>query len=408
MENTSKGRILRTLKTLTSLTTLTEEFDDFDDYDDDRDDYMQEDGIFENNQLDDNRCREQELLLLISNTGGAPFLWKARWKYPRMAVEARCLLLAALGNSFDVTTTGNFFFISEYFSNVKDASRLFEAGVTFYLFKNRSSGARVLLPTSKAGGTITFHGKLNEELKLELVSNFQSNCFIEIYFGHPSYPNYYSCTSAQSGSRFTLFQISSQVTAIKFIYMLMCTNACSKWLPTSSSTTFGKDLDPEGICSSLQEMSSHQIEEGQEFETYSQQKKRNQDVSTTPSWVVRLDDDEDEEDPEFYGAPAFESRLAPEGYKETTRHNPRAIHKNFRKHLSLLRYQKFRVLSTNLLSLLLLKEESKIIRVSKYGYKVVSMKEYLMHKLEPREDVLSPVISKAMSPKRAPGDMGVD
>ncbi|KAK7833194.1 hypothetical protein CFP56_025703 [Quercus suber] len=59
-------------------------------------------------------------------------------------------------------------------------------------------------------------------------------------------------------------------------------------------------------------------------------KKHNRDVSTAPSWVVRLDDDEDEEDPEFYGAPAFESRLAPEGYKETTRHNPRAIHKNFR------------------------------------------------------------------------------
>ena len=30
-----------------------------------------------------------------------------------------------------------------------------------------------------------------------------------------------------------------------------------------------------------------------------------------------------------------------------------------------------------------------------------------MHKLEPREDVLSPIISKAISPKRALGDMGV-
>ena len=39
--------------------------------------------------------------------------------------------------------------------------------------------------------------------------------------------------------------------------------------------------------------------------------------------------------------------------------------------------------------------------------KVVSVKEYLMHELEPREDVLSPVISKAMSPKRTLGDMGV-
>ena len=35
--------------------------------------------------------------------------------------------------------------------------------------------------------------------------------------------------------------------------------------------------------------------------------------------------------------------------------------------------------------------------------KVVSMKEYIMHKLGPREDVLSLVISKAMSPKTAPG-----
>ena len=39
--------------------------------------------------------------------------------------------------------------------------------------------------------------------------------------------------------------------------------------------------------------------------------------------------------------------------------------------------------------------------------KVVSVKEYQMHKLDPREDVLSLVISKAMSPKRTPGDMGV-
>ena len=35
------------------------------------------------------------------------------------------------------------------------------------------------------------------------------------------------------------------------------------------------------------------------------------------------------------------------------------------------------------------------------------MKEYLMHKLEPRQDVLYPVISKAMNPKRTPGDMDV-
>ena len=38
--------------------------------------------------------------------------------------------------------------------------------------------------------------------------------------------------------------------------------------------------------------------------------------------------------------------------------------------------------------------------------KVVSV-EYLMHKIEPREDVLSLVIFKTMSPKRTLGDMGV-
>ena len=34
-------------------------------------------------------------------------------------------------------------------------------------------------------------------------------------------------------------------------------------------------------------------------------KKHNRDVSTTPSLVVRLDDDEDEEDREFYGASGY-------------------------------------------------------------------------------------------------------
>ena len=36
-------------------------------------------------------------------------------------------------------------------------------------------------------------------------------------------------------------------------------------------------------------------------------KKHNWDASTTPSWVVKLDDDadEDEEDPEFYGATGY-------------------------------------------------------------------------------------------------------
>ena len=45
--------------------------------------------------------------------------------------------VATLDNSFDVTATSNFFSISGYISNVKDASQsimLFGTGVTFYLF----------------------------------------------------------------------------------------------------------------------------------------------------------------------------------------------------------------------------------------------------------------------------------
>ena len=34
-------------------------------------------------------------------------------------------------------------------------------------------------------------------------------------------------------------------------------------------------------------------------------KKHNQDVITTPSWDVRLDDDEGEEDAEFFEAPGY-------------------------------------------------------------------------------------------------------
>ncbi|KAK9997736.1 hypothetical protein SO802_022422 [Lithocarpus litseifolius] len=161
--------------------------------------------------------------------------------------------LAALDNSFDVTAISNFFFISEYFSNVKDASRLFGA---------RSALTGESLPVTK-------------------------------YLGDGAY-SVSTCKQGRNCNR-------------KLLYLLDChwagnRNHCHIW---DSS---------QGL------------------------KKHNQDFSTTPSWVVRLDDDEDEEDAEFFGAP---------------------------------------------------------------------VEEYLMHKLEPREDVLSPVISKAMNPKRTPGDKDV-
>ncbi|CAI9106842.1 OLC1v1006075C1 [Oldenlandia corymbosa var. corymbosa] len=50
------------------------------------------------------------------------------------------------------------------------------------------------------------------------------------------------------------------------------------------------------------------------------------DSHGTPSWGVSLEDEEDEidEDPEYFGAPMYESELAPESLKEAARQHPRA------------------------------------------------------------------------------------
>ncbi|KAK4366382.1 hypothetical protein RND71_014262 [Anisodus tanguticus] len=49
------------------------------------------------------------------------------------------------------------------------------------------------------------------------------------------------------------------------------------------------------------------------------------DDNHTPSWGVTLEDDDDEDgDPEYLGAPMYESELAPEPLKEAARQHPRA------------------------------------------------------------------------------------
>ncbi|GAV78300.1 hypothetical protein CFOL_v3_21768, partial [Cephalotus follicularis] len=48
--------------------------------------------------------------------------------------------------------------------------------------------------------------------------------------------------------------------------------------------------------------------------------------STTPSWGVTLEEEEDEfEDPEYFGAPMYESEFAPENCKEAARQHPRTV-----------------------------------------------------------------------------------
>ncbi|KAK4376046.1 hypothetical protein RND71_006723 [Anisodus tanguticus] len=48
------------------------------------------------------------------------------------------------------------------------------------------------------------------------------------------------------------------------------------------------------------------------------------DDNHTPSWGVTLEDDDDDGDPDYLGAPMYESELAPEPLKEAARQHPRA------------------------------------------------------------------------------------
>ncbi|THG04669.1 hypothetical protein TEA_003480 [Camellia sinensis var. sinensis] len=75
-------------------------------------------------------------------------------------------------------------------------------------------------------------------------------------------------------------------------------------------------------------------------QSLSKKKHDGHEGNSTPSWGVSLDDDEDDEDPEYLGAPRlpddlnkgqaftvsvlYESELAPETYKEKARQHPRA------------------------------------------------------------------------------------
>ncbi|PNY11174.1 hypothetical protein L195_g007777 [Trifolium pratense] len=54
-------------------------------------------------------------------------------------------------------------------------------------------------------------------------------------------------------------------------------------------------------------------------------RRRQDEDNFTPSWGVSLEDEEgEEEDAEYLGAPIYESELAPEEYKENARQHPRA------------------------------------------------------------------------------------
>ncbi|XVF20006.1 hypothetical protein REPUB_Repub11eG0160700 [Reevesia pubescens] len=194
-------------------------------------------------------------------------------------------------------------------------------------------------------------------------------------------------------------------------------------------------------------------------------KKKNSEGDNTPSWGVRLEDDEDyeDEDPEYLGAPMYESELAPEGYKENARQNPRAVPVISEKHVlassvklvseqgkkeptlaetkaktpastNATETDGYRTIASKIQGLFVsvptgletekhdthetnkqasqetdkhaLKTDTPFKPRENKWDKGVSVKEYIMNKFEPGEDekALSQVISEAISPRRTPGD----
>ncbi|GMY10928.1 low-temperature-induced 65 kDa protein [Fagus crenata] len=271
----------------------------------------------------------------------------------------------------------------------------------------------------------------------------------------------------------------------------------SKWSPNSSSPTLGKDHDLEEDPAHHHKKSvlTKVKEKAKRLRYTLSKKKYSEDGNTTPSWGVSLDDDEEgeEEDAEYLGAPMYESELAPEGYREHARQHPREIPVISEKHVlassvncnaeqeqemdaspnktitetvaeklapayfavsdatyAIASKVQCLTVSTPSASQTTSREAAPqalssqtvpqtysatsapqtysatlapqthlapvVTEIGKHANagehkwdKGVSVKEYLMNKLEPGEDerALSQVISEAISPRRTPGDIGV-
>ncbi|PKI35258.1 low-temperature-induced 65 kDa protein [Punica granatum] len=264
----------------------------------------------------------------------------------------------------------------------------------------------------------------------------------------------------------------------------------SAWSGTASPTLL-RDHDPEFDHPQHHQKQSvlNKVKERARRWRHSLSKKKHSDtVNTTPSWGVSLEEEDlGEEDPEYLGAPMYESEVAPEGYKETGRPHLRTTPAVPEKHVTRSTVGNYpeqdketenppspsppnkTLTSTvtaklapayNAVSDATTTIASKIQNISvsaptqaspsastsspasapvttehspefydapvsapakvsgtaestgsgkQMWDKGVSVKEYLMQKLEPGEDekALSQVISDAMSPRRAPGDAGV-
>ncbi|XP_050236305.1 low-temperature-induced 65 kDa protein [Mercurialis annua] len=111
----------------------------------------------------------------------------------------------------------------------------------------------------------------------------------------------------------------------------------SRWSPRSSPT-FGREHDMEEdhthTPTHRKSVLAKVKDKAKKWRNTLSKKKHNEDGNATPSWGVSLEDeDDDDEDPEYLGAPMYESEMAPEGYKETARQHPRVIPAIIEKHV---------------------------------------------------------------------------
>ncbi|KAL2471324.1 hypothetical protein Adt_39460 [Abeliophyllum distichum] len=243
------------------------------------------------------------------------------------------------------------------------------------------------------------------------------------------------------------------------------------------SPTIGKNHDQEEYISNCQNKKSVLAKVKERAKklrhTLSGKKKHGnelQDDNTTPSYGVSLDDeDEEDDDPEYLGAPMYESELAPETYREYARQHPRATPVVSENHVvpgsikhetqqenekpaissnkTIVRSLSQKLAPTHTIASKFFgltvttpetKEtghrtavsdsgtyhatgndtkklsESSVIGKQSSGSpqrwdKGVSVKEYFLNKMEPGEDekALSQAITDAISPRKTPGDTGV-
>ncbi|KAG4137949.1 hypothetical protein ERO13_D07G104500v2 [Gossypium hirsutum] len=140
-------------------------------------------------------------------------------------------------------------------------------------------------------------------------------------------------------------------------------------------------------------------------------KRHNHGDTNSTSCAVRLEEDDDkyqDEHPEYLGAPMYESELAPEAYKEHAKQNPRAVLVISEKHV-LTSSVKAVSEADHVTEKHASRSDDGALNPGENKWdKGVSVKEYIMHKLEPGEDekALSQVISDAMHPAADAGVMG--